>query len=164
MVRVIPDGVVNGEHLVGAHGEPPAGGEGLQPVVAAAQAAQVGAVGGAAAGVRDDVVGVGPSDPLAAAGEAAGAVAGVHEHLLRGGGCVAVDRGGPVEHRAGAVGAGMGSAAAADEAAQPVEGGGGAQGTVVVGERQRHRPARRRAHAKPVEAGEQLPELTDGDR
>jgi hypothetical protein len=46
---------------VGVHDEPPAAGEGLEPVVAAAEAAEVRAVGLPAAGVRDDVVVVGPA-------------------------------------------------------------------------------------------------------
>src|SRR4051812_9031740 len=77
---------------VGQHPEGPAAGEGLEPVVGAAQAAQVGAVGGAAAGVRDDVVVVGPADPLPAVREAAGAVPGGDEGVLGVGGLVALDR------------------------------------------------------------------------
>lgn len=54
---------------VPVQGEPPAGGEGLEPVVGAAQAAQVGAVGGSTAGVGGDVVQVGPAGALPAVGD-----------------------------------------------------------------------------------------------
>jgi hypothetical protein len=120
--------------------EPPAAGEGLEAVVGAAQAAEVGAVRRPACGVRDDVVGVGPADALAAGGEAAAAVAGAHERLLRRRGGVAVDGVGPVEHRAATIGAGVGvlGAAAGGDAAQPLQRRGGAQPAVLVGQRQRH--------------------------
>jgi hypothetical protein len=68
------------------HEEAPAAGVGLEPVLAAAQAAQVGAVAGPAGGVREDVVAVGPASPLPAAGEPAGPVAGGDEDVLGGGG------------------------------------------------------------------------------
>jgi hypothetical protein len=52
---------------------------GFQPVMPAAQAAQVGAVGGSALGVRQDVVQVGPDGAGVAAGMAAGAVPGAEK-------------------------------------------------------------------------------------
>ena len=78
---------------VGQQLEAPAAGEGLQPVVGAAQAAEVLAAGAAAAVVGDDVVGVGPPGRLGAAGVAAGAVPQPEEPDLRGGGRVPVHRG-----------------------------------------------------------------------
>jgi hypothetical protein len=67
-------------------------------MVAAAETAEVVAVG-RALGVRDDVVEVGPRDRLAAAGMAAGAIAGLPEAALRRGGAVPVGRRRPVENR-----------------------------------------------------------------
>ena len=64
------------EVAVGVEAEEPAGGVGLQAVVAAAQAAEVVAVGRPTLGVRDDVVQIGPAGPAAAAGMAAAPVAG----------------------------------------------------------------------------------------
>src|SRR3954467_2731386 len=69
------------EDAVGGHGVAPAGGVGLQPVVPAAQAAEGGAVGLAAAGGRDHVVQIGPAGPVAAAGMPAAAVPGAAEPL-----------------------------------------------------------------------------------
>src|SRR5215211_601163 len=63
------------EGAVGLHDEGPAGGEGLQPVVEPAQAAQIRAARLAAAGVRDHVVQIAPADPLPAVGEPASPVA-----------------------------------------------------------------------------------------
>jgi hypothetical protein len=117
--------------------------------------------------VRDDVVGVGPADALAAGGEAAGAVAGVHECLLRGCGGVALDRVGPVEYRAPTAGAGAGGgvvgAAAGGDAAQPLQRAGRAEGAVVVGERHRHRPTLRCLHPQGVEPGQQVTQVGGGD-
>ncbi|MBM7807612.1 hypothetical protein JOD57_003449 [Geodermatophilus bullaregiensis] len=85
--------------------------------------------------MRDDVVGVGPPDALPAGGEAAGAVAGVHEGLLVVAGVVPVDLGRAVEHRAPAVAlAGVVGAAAAGQPAQPVEAGRGPQDAGLVGQ------------------------------
>src|SRR3954447_731762 len=75
---------------VGLHAEKPALGEGLQPVVGAAQAAQVRAGRDAAGGVRENVVVVGPAGPLAAVGHPAGPVSGADELPLDPGGGVAV--------------------------------------------------------------------------
>src|SRR5688572_13223546 len=79
--------------------EPPPRREGLEPVVPAAQAAEVVAVG-RALGIRDHVVEVDPGDRLSAAGMAAGAIPGLAEAALRRAGPVPVDRGWPVEDRA----------------------------------------------------------------
>src|SRR4051812_31255839 len=67
---------------VGIHDEPPPAGVGLQPVVTAAQAAQVLARGATALAVRDHVVEVGPAGLVAAAGVAAVLVAGGDEAAL----------------------------------------------------------------------------------
>src|SRR5688572_28147422 len=53
---------------VGFHAEGPAAGEGLQPVVGPAQAAQIRAGRAPALGVRRHVVEVGPAGPLSAVG------------------------------------------------------------------------------------------------
>ena len=105
--------------------------------MAAAQAAQVGAVGRAAAVVRDDVVAVGPADPLPAGGEPAGPVASGDERILCRGGGVGVGRRRPAHQRAAAGGVGVVEAAAADQPGQLVEGGGGQQPPVAVGQRGR---------------------------
>ena len=63
----------DGEHAVVVQGVGPALGVGLEPVVPAAQAAEVGAVGRPALGAGVDVVGVGPGGRAAAAGMPAGA-------------------------------------------------------------------------------------------
>src|SRR5215217_73731 len=68
--------------------EGPAGGEGLDPVVGLAQAAEVPAGGGSAAGVGPGVVEVAAADAAAAAGHAAVPVAGGDEAFLGGGGPV----------------------------------------------------------------------------
>src|SRR3954462_4045592 len=82
-----------------------------------AQAAEVLAGGGAAAGVRDDVVEVGPAGGVGAAGPATRPVPGAHEPVLPGRGPVAVDRPGSVQDRAGAVTGGVVGAAAAGQRA-----------------------------------------------
>ena len=87
-----PRGRGDRQRAVGLHRAPPAGGDGLQPVVPAAQTAQVGAVGRSIGAMRDDVVEVGPSRTVAAARVAAGAVAGAHVAVLGGCGPVTVDR------------------------------------------------------------------------
>jgi hypothetical protein len=76
------------EASVGLEGEGPATGEGLDAVVAAARAAQVGAGGGAAVGVCGDVVEVAAPGWSAAAGHAAGPVAGGDQAALCSGGPV----------------------------------------------------------------------------
>ena len=111
------------ESAVGCEDEPPSRGEGLEPVVPAAQAAEVVAVGLAALAVGDDVIQVDPRHRLPAAGLAAGAIPGRAEATLRRGGPVPVDRRRPVEHRAPAaavrgIGLGMVRAAAAGDALQ----------------------------------------------
>src|SRR3954462_1955233 len=69
---------------VGLHPESPTPGEGLQPVMGTAEAAQIHARRLAALGVRQHVVVVGPADPLSAVGHPASAVSGVDEPLLGG--------------------------------------------------------------------------------
>ena len=91
------------EGAVGFHAEVPAAGEGLEPVVGAAEAAQVGAGRLAVVGVREDVVEVGPADALGAVGHPAGAVAGGDEAFLAGGVGVPVGGRGWSEDRAAAV-------------------------------------------------------------
>jgi hypothetical protein len=86
---------------------------GLEPVVAAAQAAQVRAVGRSAVGVGVHVVQVGARSRSAAAGMTARAVAGAQEPALGGCRAVAVDRRWPVQHRATALNAWVIGAAAA---------------------------------------------------
>ena len=130
----------------------------------ATQAAEVGSVGGSAVGVGDDVVGVGPTDALSAGREPAGPVAGVDEGLLSGARVVAVDLGRPVQHRAPAGAVEVVGATAAGQTAQLVEGRGGPEGAVIVGEREGDRAALGGAEAEGVEFGEQRAEPADGDR
>ena len=102
LTRVTPLGVVTVRTPSGSHHVAPTAGVGLQPVVPAAQAAQVGAVGRPALGVRDDVVEVGPAGAVAAAGVPARAVAGAPESPLAGVGSYrSTGGGGPSPLRAG---------------------------------------------------------------
>src|SRR4051794_41940508 len=89
-----------------------------------AQAAEVLAGGSAAAGVRDDVVEVGPAGGVGAAGPATRPVPGAHEPVLPARGPVALDRPGSVQDRAGAVTGGGGRAAAGGPPPPPWGGGG----------------------------------------
>ena len=108
----------------------------LQPVVGAAQAAQVGAGGRAVAGVRNDVVQVGRADPLPAVGHPAGAVPGGDEGLLPAGGLIAVPVGRHPEHRASAVAAGCSPQPVRATRSSSADGGGRQQPPGVVGERE----------------------------
>src|SRR3954451_13324602 len=126
----------DGQRAVVVQGEQPAGGEGLEPVVGAAQAAQVRAVGRAAAGVGGDVVQVGPADALPAGGEPAAPVAGGEEGPLPVGGCVGTGGRGLPEHRATAGSVGVGGTAAAGDPGQLGGGGGGQQLPIRAGDRE----------------------------
>jgi hypothetical protein len=75
---------------------------GLEPVMPAAQAAEIRAVGLASPSVRDDMIQVSPCGGVVAAGMAARAVAGSHESVLRRGRPVAGDGRWPVEDAAAA--------------------------------------------------------------
>jgi hypothetical protein len=88
---------------------------GLQPVVPAAEAAEVRAVGGTTAAVRDDVVEISPCRLAAAPRVPAGAVAGAHEAVLGRYRAVPVDSLRSVEDRAVAVGSRVVDAVAAHQ-------------------------------------------------
>ena len=89
VMREIPLGVRTSERSVGEQLEAPAAGEGLDPVVPAAEAAEIPAGGLAAVGVGDGMVDVAASGATAAPGHSAMTVSDLDESLLRGGRAVA---------------------------------------------------------------------------
>ena len=110
--------------------------------------------GRAAAGVRDDVVEVGPADPLPAVGHPAGAVPGGDEVSLPVGRCVAVG----VRRRRRAPGSrsrlvGVVGAARPGQPQQLGDGGGGQQPPVGVGDREGEAAALRGGQARARRSG-----------
>src|SRR3954447_2362887 len=158
----------HGQDAVRAHDEPPPASVGLQPVVPAAQAAEIRAVRRAAVAVRDDVVEIGPRGTTPAAGMSAGAVPDADVAVLGRGGPVPVHRWRAIEDRAPAVVRGVVRTAAADEPLQFGTGETRPEGArVAVHQGDVEAAGERRLQAswaEGIEIGQELLELGGGDR
>src|SRR3954453_2310784 len=158
----------HGQDAVRAHDEPPPASVGLQPVVPAAQAAEIRAVRRAAGAGRDDVVEIGPRGTTPAAGMSAGAVPDADVAVLGRGGPVPVHRWRAIEDRAPAAVRRVVRTAAADEPLQLRTGKTRPEGArVAVHQGDVEAAVERRLQAswtEGIESGQELPELRGGDR